>query len=1059
MAKKSRAQKKQNGGNDAPPVSAPAKADGKPPVAKSDKSKGIPALVFLSIIVLFFASGFSSLIYQVVWTRMLVLVFGATTFATSTVLAIFMGGLALGSFIAGKFCHKIKRPLIWYGVLEAIIGIWAVMTPSMFAAATPVYKAVWQATHASLVELSLLRFACTAVILIVPTTCMGATLPLLARFVTSSLESIGSRVGTLYAVNTLGAVGGALTTGFLILPMLGLSATLWFGANVNMFLLIAVLALAKIVGETKRSVAEPLGETAASQAPKEKLSIQAKLAIGVFAASGAIAMVYEVCWTRTLLMVIGSSTYAFTVMLAAFLIGIFLGSLICARFIDRAKQPILWFAALQVMIGIMTLVSMRSFNQIPYLNLIVSYGIVGDPNASMFVRFFLAGCVLAPITLCLGAIFPVVVKTCTTDLENVGRSVGFLYSANTLGAIIGAFLAGFVLLPLLGAENTLIAGALLNALLGFALLWSARDVKSQRKTAGTIYGVVCMAVLLASSNVWDRAVMLNAQGARRGLAYNRVPYESYQQWKDAIHKTNEVKYWADGSCSNVGVIYHPDTKVTSLITNGHIDASDDKDMPVQALVSGFPLLLRPEAKDVAVVGWGCGQTIGIATLFPVKSIDAIELEPKVIEASKFFHHCNLKPEEDPRVKLHYNDGRNFLLATDKKFDVIVSEPSNPWQAGVCNLFTKEYFAICKNRLKEDGMLAVWMQTAEVPPSDLCSVLASLNSEFSDTMAFYPRPGNLVICAANQPIKIDYKKLQQTLSGDARLEKEFAHVGIPDAAAFLGHIAVAPHGMNFAITPMLNTDDHNILEFNVGRSYEDKMYVNENSRVLRALAADLWKPVDFSSLPKHDQAVAMANIGQDALRYAAPEAAQSWVQKSLQTEPTVEGYKVMGNLHKGWNQMKQSSECFAKALQLQPKNPDLLAEHGFSLLALHQPVPGRKELEQALALDPKHKRAQFILAASYYVDLFKTLSPEPQNPAVKQSSAKILELVTDLVNDKEYCKVQPSVWLFAAQANFKLGDLDKARNCLSQFKQYAQPADLQKFEHVTREIEKYPARKV
>jgi spermidine synthase len=1044
-----------------------AAAAGTAQVAEQRRDTRLLTLLFTTVVVLFFASGFSSLIYQVVWTRMLVLVFGATTFATSTVLAIFMGGLALGSFVAGRYADKLKRPLFWYGILEAVIGGWALCTPLLFEAATPVYRAVWQATHAGLLELSLVRFVCTLLILIVPTTCMGATLPILARFVTNSLESVGDRVGTLYSINTLGAVVGAITTGFLILPAVGLRATIVIAALINAFLLFAVVALEKWV-VSKAASEEVLAanqpddgnvgmrpDSEANQSHPLSMPLPLKLAVGVFAVSGGIAMIYEVCWTRTLLMVIGSSTYAFTVMLSAFLIGIFLGSLVCAKFIDRAKRPLLWFAIFQLCIAAATLVSMRAFNQVPHWNIIVSYGAHGDSNVTMFVRFLLAGAILAPITLFLGAIFPTVVKACTTDLARVGRSIGFLYSANTLGAIVGAFLAGFVCLPLWGAEKTLIYSSVLNAVLGLVLLWVAVPMSPRPKLALTGCSVGVLAFLLFSSTVWDKNVLLNAQAVRRGIGLGKFDLKqvgTFEQWRDRLNKQSEVRYWADGACSNVGVVYHPSSKVTSLMTNGHIDASDGFDMPVQALISGFAMLTKPDAKEIAVVGWGCGQTVAMATQFPIKSLDAIELEPLVIEASKHFHHLTGAPEKDPRVHLHYNDGRNFLLATDKKYDAIMSEPSNPWQSGVCNLFTKEYFSICKARLKEDGILSLWIQTGEVPPSNLCAVLGAVSSEFKHALIFVPRPGNLVVVASEKPLNLDFPRIHQILESNPKLKNEFARADVVNAADVVAHLVVADDGMrNQLVAPFINTDDNNRLEFDVGKTYEDALFGQQDFQVLQSLSTKLPEAVDFKDVSKRDRAIAMAHIAEFTLnRTEYLGAAEEWCNASIALEPTIQAYKMLAACKVRRNQLADAASIYAKAVALDPKDVESRLALGSILVAMNKLDEGRAELEKCLAQEPKNDRAAFALATSYSHALFG--AAVPRDDPKRKMAEKVIALVQGIADDDRKCREWPNTAYVTGQAYMVLGDMDKARSYIRRFQAFAPKQDAERAESMIKMID-------
>jgi spermidine synthase len=1034
VSKKQRLKKK------AAAESQPVRIDSKPDVTRVTAAPPF-AMLFACVVLLFFASGFSSLIYQVVWTRMLVLVFGATTFATSTVLAIFMGGLALGSFGAGRISDRLQRPLLWYGILEAIIGVWSLCTPFLFDAATPIYRAVWQATHAGLIELSMVRFVCTLLILIVPTTCMGATLPILSRFVTTSLDSVGNRVGTLYSVNTFGAVVGAVTTGFLILPTYGLHATIFIAAAINALLLGAVWLLNKTMVPPPVPVSEATtGEESVTNKP---IPMPVKLAVGVFAVSGAIAMIYEVCWTRTLLMVVGSSTYAFTVMLSAFLIGIFVGSLVCARFIDRAKHPLLWFAIFQIMVGAATLASMRLFNYVPYWNLQISAGIKGDPTSAMFVRFLLAGSVLAPITLFLGAIFPTVVKACTTDLSRVGRSIGFLYSANTLGAIIGAFLAGFVCLPLFGAEHTLIYGAILNSILGLLLLWVAVPVTTQSRAVISIVSAVVVAPLLFLPNVWDKNILLNAQSTRRGLGLGQFGLKqigSIEDWEGRLNQQSKVRYWADGACSNVGVVYHPGNKVTSLMTNGHIDASDGTDTPVQALVSGFPMLLRPNAKEIAVIGWGCGQTVSICTYFPFKNLDAIELEPKVIEASKFFHHINGAPEDDPRVHIQFNDGRNYLLATEKKYDMIISEPSNPWQSGVCNLFTKEYFAICKQRLKENGVLSVWMQTGEVPPSNLCGVLSSLGSEFKYCLLFTPRPGNLVAIASQEPLKIDYRSIKRVLATNPKLAEAFAKNELESASDVVAHLVVGPAGMQSLVAPFQNTDDANRLEFDVGKTYEDRLYANEDVAVLKAMGINLADSIDWEGMSQDERALATARIAEYCLkRSEMPGNAVDWCRESLAVKPTGLAYRLIAEAMMRENRMDDCLANMRKAVAVEPDNVQFRTALGATLLAMNKRAEGRDAFEKCLQIAPKDTEASFLLAATYSPDMLG-MPAAKEDTKQRAVAEKVIALLGQAPDENRACSRRPNVAFLAAQAWLKLGDFDKADHYCKRYQMFVGPAD-------------------
>jgi spermidine synthase len=971
-------------------------------------------LIFLVVIGLFFASGFSSLIYQVVWTRMLVLIFGATTFATSTVLSIFMGGLALGSFLAGRVSDRVSKPLLWYGILEGVIGIWALIAPLLFDAATPLYKMIWQQTHAEIISFSLLRFVATCVILIVPTTCMGATLPLLSRFVTKSLDYVGNRVGTLYSVNTLGAVCGAMGAGFILLPTFGLSVSTWISAAINFVLLVVVVLLSI---KTKENVEKAEVQDSGY---KRRLPLPVVISIIAFAISGGIAMVYEVCWTRALLMVIGSSTYAFTVMLTAFLIGIFVGSLVCSMVVDRAKNPFIWFAMLQLSVGALTLISMRLFNQIPYWNLVVNEQLFEDPGTSMAFRFMMAGLVMTPTTLCLGAIFPVVVKACTTELALVGRSVGSIYSANTVGAIIGAFMAGFVLLPMFGSEQTLLWGAILNFWVGLVVLWAATNLRKPLILA-TIASVAIISIALRTGDMWDKNILLTAQAERRSLAVQNLQFPSYQAWQDTLRRYQRVLFWEDGPCSNVGVIYHTLSKHRSLVTNGHVDASDSTDMPVQSLISGFPLLLKPDAKDLAVIGWGSGQTVGTAIQFPVRSIEAVELEPAVVKASRLFFHVNHEPENDPRVHVQYNDGRNFLLATDQKFDMIVSEPSNPWQAGVCNLFTKEYFQICKQRLKPHGTLAIWMQNAEVPPANMCGVFAAVNAVFPHAIAFAPRTGNIVIIASEDPIVVKWEELKKQFA-DPKIKKEFESVYITEPASVIGHIIMASDGFKRVIADAyLNTDDRNRLEFDVGKTYENRAFIKENLAILASLSGQPWKQVDWGNASREEKSLAMSHIAQASADVGQFDLSLAWAQMSNEQKENANAWRVIGMVASERKETKRAEEYYRHALTLEPNNTNILNLLGNLLCTNDRREEGRKLLFKSMEINPNNKMTKFILGGSYNKELRGAPLPEKEAADPDPNSGPMLTLkyLEDLGADRNFCREHPTVLFLLAEANFKL----------------------------------------
>ncbi len=1120
----------------------------------------------LLIIILFVASGFSSLIYQVVWTRMLVFVFGSTTFATATVLSVFMGGLALGSFVAGRRADLVKRPFLWYGILEGIIGVWALLVPSLFDTAVPLYQMIWRNFHLTALPFGILRFSVALLILLLPTTCMGATLPLLAKFVTDSLEYVGSKIGTLYAANTFGAVAGAAVAGLYLLPALGLHQSTLIAALINFVLIAIVVFVSKRVefphvaagisgphgfsdaatrddhavkepvtaansgttsladvsnnastarvdnmpagsdttamdgsdtraigglstasgadfgsasaglsnaiiaesdnakiAESEASSVEPSATTAidgsdpaanpgsdttpvnssltsaptmsgnqSGRVSSARLSTQVVVTMIGFGISGAVAMIYEVGWTRTLLMVIGSSTYAFTLMLTSFLTGIFLGSLVCARFIDRAKDPLAWFAIIQFLVGAASLFSMDRFNYVPYWNLQLNAALPNDPNTALAARFAIAASIMMPLTFFLGAVFPAAVKACVNNLSSVGKSVGTLYSCNTLGAIIGSFLAGFVLIPLFGVEKSLIAGTVLNLLSGVMLLCFVSSIRLPIKALVAVVGCLACFTLSVRSQIWDRQTLVCAQSARRMLQRTQL-FKSLEDWRKELYSQNKLLFYEDGASSTVGVLgWAKVNGITShsLVTNGHVDASDENDMSTQILLADAPIAAHPAARDVAIIGWGSGVTIGAAARLTNGNITAIELEPAVIETSKYFAAVNHSPENDPRVHIEINDGRNFLLATDQRFDVIISEPSNPWQAGVCNLFTREYFQLCKNRLRPGGVFGVWCQIVEVPGVNVRGILSALRQVFPHCAVMLLNECDIVVLASDNPIQIDLDKLRESMK-NKDVAEDFRRAAIDSPETFAARFVIAPDGIdNFIHGIAPNVDDTNRLEYDVGRIYENHNSLTKNREMFDRNSSNLSSVVKWSGKSPEQVASGMCAIGKNAQLLGFPERTVNWVQASLKLKKTAEANRLLGIVECDKGNVQRAADLWNEALKLDPSNVETFQTRGLVHLNSGDRVRARQDFTRALAIQPGNKVAVMRIARTYAPRLIGNMLCT--KPSGEEDPQKVVELVMPLLKDAKFVDGHPFVYWLAAWGQYCTGHLDEAQQLARKF---------------------------
>jgi spermidine synthase/MFS family permease len=892
----------------------------------------------------FFLSGASSLIFQALWTRMLHHTFGATSVAMSTVLTAFMSGLGLGAYIFGKRAARFARPLVVYAVAELGVAACALVIPPLvrsdgfFALVNAALRhRLGEGSFAFMVA----RFFCVLPILLVPTTLMGGTLPLLAQhFVRPDpTERQSAQVGSLYALNTLGAVAGTVLSSFVLMPAIGVHATNLVAVAINVALGLAILALSRARGSATATSTSPAdarqdNERATPPAPAA-LTRGQLLAVVSFALSGLCSMAYEVVWSRALAMAIGSSLQSFALILVTFLVGIAGGSgvasqllgqaerlgargliLLCAsswllcllalapaivlssaplalallaviavglgvhahttlsraralaeadddelqreatQMLDRAALRALWvplaialsevlrFAlkrssvsdvalhgylpyitagsvvcialslalsttlrrspwllagAVQLGIAISTLASYAFQDEIPYSFARLVSALDDLPQHVGTVRFFMllaAGLCTLPAALGMGAMFPITLELWSRARRSgadaqaaVGEDVGRVYAANTVGSIVGAWLPGFVLLPLWGLERTLAIGMAVNAAVALALLVYAKRAEPTRAplrrvlVSATVVLLVALGVhgaLPRSPLAWNLSHM--TLGAFRvSLAREVLNPESWGQpdlvyYRDGISTTVSVERWG---------------RHLSLKNNGKVDASNGDDMPTQIMVSAYPLLLHargPKDLDVAIVGFGSGVTVGAALEFPVRHVDSMELEDAVVDAAlRYFSdvsHLHKKHDrfpylEVPRLSLYKDDGRNFLAATDKRYDVIVSEPSNPWITGVSDLFTVDHFQVTKKKLKPGGVYCQWVQLYELSPENIKTVYRTFASQFRYVLAFSAEElsSDTILVGSDQPLGLDLEHVAAALRDPrvaTELERAFIH---------------------------------------------------------------------------------------------------------------------------------------------------------------------------------------------------------------------------------------------------------------------------------------------
>jgi spermidine synthase len=753
------------------------------------------------ILTLFLFSGATSLVYEVIWLRQLILIFGSTQFATSTVLSTFMGGLALGAIVAGRWLGSSRiRPLKIYGLLEIGIGLYALAVPFLFASLTPIYRALWAAgASESFMLLSLAKFAGIACVLLPPTILMGASLPVLAREVADDPRRIGGKVGLLYAINTFGAVAGTFIAGFVAIPGIGSQLTLWVTAAANLTIGLVAFGFARTLPVNRMP---PQTEAPGARQPGRTAG-RIRLVLLVFGFSGFSALVLEVAWTRVLALVMGSSVYAFSLMLVAFLVGLATGGAYFSAYLRKRPEtdPAIILSVLLAAAGILAYATTYLFQLLPQMFAQVFYAWRPGPNGWFVVQFVFGLMIMFPATFAFGGIFPAVLQIHARSLEKVAGSVGTVYASNTLGTIIGAALAGFVLIPRIGVQPTVLAIASLEILLGLVIAVAVVGKPIRLRVALAVPMVLGLALVARVQPDWD--VRLMNSGVYMNL-YGDFENEDWASFVDAVHGNNEVRYSAEGLTASVFVAEQPEYENLYLSVNGKIEASTTSDLETQLMCAHLPLLLHPAPAEILIIGLASGITVGAAATHPVEKIRVVEVEEKMIPAARLFEEYNDHVLDDRRVKLSINDARNELEFSPQTYDVIISEPSNPWMTVAANLFTEDFFHMARTRVRPGGIFCQWIQNYYLPAEDLRSIVAAFRSAFPNVLLFETFGGvDLLLLGSEEPLALDLEAMEQRMAVDG-----------------------APR----------NTDDNARVEFSAPKTLG--MYtLDENLAVLREYIAD------------------------------------------------------------------------------------------------------------------------------------------------------------------------------------------------------------------------------
>jgi predicted membrane-bound spermidine synthase len=681
---------------------------------------------------LFTVSGFAGLIYESIWTHYLKLFLGHAAYAQSLVLMVFMGGMAAGAAWCARLSERLARPLLGYALVEAIIGSAALVFHPVFVAATDwAYGRLLPGLGNESAALAA-KLVLSCVLIAPQSVLLGMTFPLMsAGLVRAHPATPGESLAMLYFTNSLGAALGVLVSGFILIAWAGLPGTLQVAGWTNLALAATVWLIARPLPDFGKILEEGPDPTA-------------NLLLVVAFFTGLASFVYEIVWIRMLSLVLGASTQSFELMLSTFILGLALGGLAVRKSADRAASPERLLAWVQVAMGLAALATLPVYDLTFNLMEALMKGLARTQTGYFLFNVSgqaIAALVMLPAAFCAGTTLPLI--SAALLRRGAGESaIGRVYAANTLGAIAGVLAAVHLGLPLIGLKGALLAGCAVDMLLGIILLRTLNLKRHWRAAA-----IACAGAIL----VIGLTVELDANKMTAGV---------FRYGELATSRDAEILYRKDGKTATVHLVKYPEA--VSLRTNGKSDGSInlDRDGPrgtdeiTMVLTGALPLALRPDARTAAVIGIGTGLTTHtLLQSLEIERVDTVEIEAAMAEAARGFMPRNAGAFADPRGAILIDDAKTFFSSRGLRYDVIVSEPSNPWVSGVSSLFTREFYRRIRHHLAPRGLLVQWIQLYEIDPSLVASVMRALGEEFPDYAVFAASDHDLLIVAGEAPLPV------------------------------------------------------------------------------------------------------------------------------------------------------------------------------------------------------------------------------------------------------------------------------------------------------------------
>ena len=762
------------------------------------------------IYILFFITGISGLVYQVLWARMFGLVFGNTIFASSTVLGAYMAGLALGSYIAGKIIARRRDGLRIYAVLELGIGLFGAFMPFIVRGIPGIYGPIYRALSPSFPFLTGIRSFISFLVLIVPCLLIGATLPVISKYVTDNWQSRKGIVAKLYGINTLGAVIGCFSSGFMAIRYLGITITSLAAASLN----IAVAVIAGLLYTKRKKVTIPKPQNAEQPAGGRSAG-NSRIFLIAYGMAGFAALALEVGWIRSMVWIIGLDSYAFAAMLSVVLAGIGLGSFIISFFIDRIERNIPTLYGIHFFLGIFVFLSIIAIHNAHDL----IRGILSIVNRSPFVRFIfinlgaytviqiiIASLILLIPALLMGAAFPLFVRVYIRRSGNVGQGVGSIYAVNTMGGIFGSIAMGFLIIPIFGLLPSIAAMGIIYFGVALVLLFLSKGERAvvRRLKGSVIIGVTLL--LLFTVNFDFTNILSKTLKTAGEYTFEKVLYFREHATGAIMVKESEI-YGRE-----------------MLIDGIQVASSGDFDLHSHIYPAHLMSLLKENPKDVLIVAFGCGGTSGSLLLYDdVDLLDAVEICNGVVEpAIQFFSEMNSDVFQNEKLNLIIQDGKNYVGMTEKSYDIIYSGPIHPQsnQASAA-LYTIEYFEDCKKSLKADGFQCLWLPLHVTAP-DYFKILVKTFMEVYPHVTLWQLPhtpnsaSHPHLIGSQEEIYPDYEVINRKLARPGIREdlNRLHDTRFQEPYEFIAQLVLGEQQLREMVADVrvLNTDNLPVVEF-------------------------------------------------------------------------------------------------------------------------------------------------------------------------------------------------------------------------------------------------------